>query len=332
MAKDNKKIGLNPGLKAAGPVLSRAEAQVLAEAKNKDVGQVMSRAVERGIGLGSALVNSYNRGPGASPFTPVPENLAGIAGLQMQKGQAYFGSSATTTPGGTTYNPIVLPRQAVRQQYAQTTTSPGGSTTPLVPGFEINPATNETPVPGQVPASPSFSGSTPTPEQAQNVANLQKSVRTRAEKIADFEERLKAAEEKTKQLRADRAAIQAATAAQDSAALQAERAKRAEDEAAFERRLSDTVNQYQSDRQQVKTTPEADRQALMIDEFNRARRKITNERPYDMDRFRNRFGEEEPLAPAPGTDTGITSTEEGGVSPITYQELLNRLKQYRQGI
>lgn len=338
MSRDNKKIGLNPGLKAAGPVLSRAEAQVLAEAKNKTVDQVMSRALDKGVALGSALVNSYNRGafgPSPTTFGYDPGNLAPLGGLQLEKGQVYAGSSTTTTPAvstrspqagasytpeSTTYNPIVLPRQAVRGGY-NPTVSPGGSTTPLVPGLAINPATNEGPVPGQVPAAPA------TATQAENIENLKSSVRTRAEKMASFEQVLKDAEDKTRQLRADRATAKATRQAERDAAQQAERTRLADEEAAFMSRLKTTADEYASQRQSNTITPEADRQARMIDEFEQARRTINKDKRYDMDRFRDRFGD----IPAPVAAPAAEGTEETGTSPVTYQELLDRLKQYRRG-
>ena len=130
---------------AAGPVLSKSEARSIADAKGKTVAQVMANAQNKGVALGSGLVNQFNSGkagPNLSNLntsignTPIPigvnnrtaqalTQLQALQGLRMNPGTAYAGYSTTTTPardtstvngGGTytpastTYNPIVLPR------------------------------------------------------------------------------------------------------------------------------------------------------------------------------------------------------------------------------
>ena len=130
---------------AAGPVLSKSEARSIADAKGKTVAQVMAKAQDKGVALGSGLVNQFNSGkagPNLSNLntsignTPIPigvnnraaqalTQLQALQGLRMNPGTAYAGYSTTTTPardtstvnGGatytpasTTYNPIVLPR------------------------------------------------------------------------------------------------------------------------------------------------------------------------------------------------------------------------------
>ena len=128
---------------AAGPVLSKSEARSIADAKGKTVAQVMANAQNKGVALGSGLVNQFNSGKAGPNLSNLNTNLGGVAygvnnrtaqaltqlqalqGLRMNPGTAYAGYSTTTTPardtstvngGGTytpastTYNPIVLPR------------------------------------------------------------------------------------------------------------------------------------------------------------------------------------------------------------------------------
>lgn len=144
---------------AAGPVLSKSEATSIAQAKGQTVAQVMANAQNKGVSLGSGLVNAFNNnklGPslsggiqlgnqtlymGANKGTQSALNqLQALQGLQMNKGTAYAGYSSTNTPaynrstvnGGntyipasTTYNPIVLPRGMVRG--AAATAAGGGA-------------------------------------------------------------------------------------------------------------------------------------------------------------------------------------------------------------
>lgn len=314
MTRKNNKVGLNPGLRAAGPVLSRAEAETLAQIKNKSVEQVMSRALDQGMSLGSALVNTYNRrGPAQSPYGTPPENLTGLAGLQLKRGQVYSGSG-------------IVPRQTVSPGYntqtSRTTTSTEGSSTPLVPGLEIGTG-NEFPVAGQVPAVGEF-----TSEQAQNVENLQRSVRTRAERVEDFKKKIQEAEEQTKQLRADSAASKAAKEAQRNQALAEERARSAELEKEFRTRLSNIQSDYSVSRENRTNTSQEDRQARMISEFEKASRKIEKNPDYRLRGFKDRFSDFDPIVPGEGAST---ESEEDGTAPLTYEELLNRLKQYKKG-
>jgi len=129
-------------VRASGAVLSKKEASAIAESTGKTVAQVMAKAQGKGTPLSSGLVNAFNNnklGPNTySPTFGSPgqnrgttqalQQLQALQGLKMNKGTAYAGYSTTTTPsamrydgvgggysvpGSTTYNPIVLPRNAV---------------------------------------------------------------------------------------------------------------------------------------------------------------------------------------------------------------------------
>ena len=121
--KNNNKPNLSQAVKNAGNVLSQSEAKQVAKQTGKSVQQVMAKAVDKGVGLGAKVVNNYTPAPAQKPA--VTQALAPLANLQMNKGTAYYGSSTTQTPstqtralgggvnytpGSTTYNPIVLPR------------------------------------------------------------------------------------------------------------------------------------------------------------------------------------------------------------------------------
>lgn len=109
--------------KQAGKVLSQSEVQSIAKAKDITPTEVISRAIDQGIGIGSKVVANYNTpgGLGTFVYSGTPDNLRPLQNLSIPKGTAYFGSSTTSTPasrdmnsgytaGSTTYNPIVLPR------------------------------------------------------------------------------------------------------------------------------------------------------------------------------------------------------------------------------
>lgn len=130
MAKQKEK--LSKAVRNVGPVLSTSEAKQVASQTGKTVAEVVAKATQAGIGIGSAVVNQINSGSlatGINPFSAsaakTAEALAPLANLQMNKGTAYYGYSTTNTPaqttqtqdgtrntipGSTTYNPIVLPR------------------------------------------------------------------------------------------------------------------------------------------------------------------------------------------------------------------------------
>lgn len=322
MGKQRDRRALNRGLGVAGPVLSRSEARVLARETNKSVEQVMSRALDRGMSLGSALVNTYNRsGAGQNPYGTPPENLTGLAGLRLERGQVYSGSSPVTVNGTSSQAPIVVARQTVSPGYNPQS---GGSTTSLIPGIKID-GTNEVPVPGQVPAAPA---SSTTPEQAQNIENLQNSVRTRAERMKEFRNKIQEAEQQGKQLRADNKARSAAEESQRNQSLAEERSRSAELEKEFRTRLSNIQTEYAASRQNRTNTPAEDRQSRMISEFERASRKIEKNPNYRLGEFRDRFSDFEPV---PGNEEVSADGSEDAASPLTYQDLLNRLKSYRQG-
>lgn len=121
---DNKKTGF----KDVGKVLSQSEVEALAKAKGITPAEVISKAIEKNIGIGSRAVNTYaqqgNTGFGNYVYAGTPDNLDPLKGLTIPKGTAYYGSSSQTTPGGnmpdgqrwsatTTYTPVVLPRDTV---------------------------------------------------------------------------------------------------------------------------------------------------------------------------------------------------------------------------
>ena len=125
MAK-KKKPNLSQAVKNVGKVLTQKEAAKVSNQTGKSVQQVMAKAVNTGVGLGSKVVNNYTPAPGQTPA--VYKALAPLANLQMNKGTVYSGYSTTQTPstqtralgggvnytpGSTTYNPIVLPRSVV---------------------------------------------------------------------------------------------------------------------------------------------------------------------------------------------------------------------------
>jgi hypothetical protein len=141
-----KKLGAQ--VKDAGAVVTKKEATAIAQSTGKSVAQVMAKAQDQGASLGSALVNQFNKGnlgPNTSSLrTPIPgfttavnqtqgttralQQLQPLEGLKMNSGTAYAGysttktpayssnnpySGSTYTPGSTTYNPIVVPRNMV---------------------------------------------------------------------------------------------------------------------------------------------------------------------------------------------------------------------------
>jgi hypothetical protein len=154
--------GLASQVATAGTNLSKNEALKIADQANKTVAEVMAKAVASGATLGSQLVNNYNAGklgpngnnliqfggysaaPGQSQrVTQALNSLQALQGLQMGKGQVYAGYTTTTTPGytnnnprsgytstpgTTTYNPIVLPRDRVVRITGQPTAAAPAAT------------------------------------------------------------------------------------------------------------------------------------------------------------------------------------------------------------
>ena len=154
-------MGASPEGRNVGQVLSRREAKRLSRETGRSVAEVANRASEKGVGIGGrlgtqigqAMNNPYGRdaqrlGIDATGFGGKSmEALEGLRGLQMQKGQAYYGSTTTTTPAATTgykdsrsytpasttTTPIVLPRGYGRSQSGQPTDSATPSLTPMTP-------------------------------------------------------------------------------------------------------------------------------------------------------------------------------------------------------
>lgn len=147
-------MGASPEGRNVGQVLSRGEARRLSRETGKSVLDIASRASDSGVGIGAALGNQigramnspagrdarrvgieYNFGNSIRGESGVAPSLEGLRGLQMQRGQAYYGSTTTTTPASstgyldsrrdvpatTTTTPIVLPRGAAAQRMTSTT-------------------------------------------------------------------------------------------------------------------------------------------------------------------------------------------------------------------
>ena len=123
MAKKNKNKATN--FKQAGPVLSQKEVKSIAKARGITPTKVISKAIDKGIGVGSKVVQNYNTpgGLGTYRYDGTPANLNPLKDLSIPKGTAYYGASTTSTPatrnvnsgyspGSVTYNPIVLPRNS----------------------------------------------------------------------------------------------------------------------------------------------------------------------------------------------------------------------------
>ena len=164
-------MGASPEGRNVGQVLSRGEARRLSRETGKSVVDIASRARDKGVGIGAALGNQigraiaspagrdarrvgveYNFGNSIRGESGVAPSLEGLRGLQMQKGQAYYGSTTTTTPASstgyldsrrdvpatTTTTPIVLPRGAAAQRMTPTTgarTNGRQAVTPPPPGI-----------------------------------------------------------------------------------------------------------------------------------------------------------------------------------------------------
>jgi hypothetical protein len=146
MAKKNQPT-LSQAVRNVGPVISKSEANQVAKATGKSVEQVVAKAVNAGVGVGSALTNQVSKAissPAAQFTTPAKtlEALTPLQNLQLNKGTAYYGYSTTTTPstqtrtpnggvattaGSTTYNPIVLPRNTAVAGGGNTTQNNGGN-------------------------------------------------------------------------------------------------------------------------------------------------------------------------------------------------------------
>lgn len=169
---------LSAAVRSVGPVATKKEVAQIAQSTGMSVAQVMSKAIDAGVGVGAAAVNAYNKGnlgPASSPLSIMPaqvaQNLAPLSGLQMNPGTVYAGSSTTVTPGTTatkfngnvstpattTYNPIVLPRSVVTGVAASPGAGTGAGAGPY--NYAINPGAGNDqgppPPPGTVnPSNP----------------------------------------------------------------------------------------------------------------------------------------------------------------------------------
>ncbi len=156
------KAFLGQAIRNVGPNVSKKEASRIASSTGKSVAQVMAKAQEKGVALSSSLVNSFNRGsmgpnltgmtsafgvalarPGINKGTArALESLTPLQNLQMNKGTVYAGYSTTTprtsvntpygghssTPKGTTYNPIILPKSLFKSTEIQKGSVSGSNT------------------------------------------------------------------------------------------------------------------------------------------------------------------------------------------------------------
>jgi hypothetical protein len=106
------KATTKPTLSNVGSNLSKKEAEKIAEAKGSSVAKVIDKALSKGLTIGSALVNAYNKGSYTSPrdafwqsvgsatlgannmnkLSGTSNNIAGLAGLNLNKGQVYGGA------------------------------------------------------------------------------------------------------------------------------------------------------------------------------------------------------------------------------------------------
>ena len=151
--KSQAKALLGQAIQSAGANLTKREASRISRSTGKSVAQVMAKAQDKGVTLGSGLVNKFNRGlmgpnlgdtrsiygmafgqPGVNKGTTrALESLAPLQNLQMNKGTVYAGYSTTntpratrntpmegfsSTPARTTYNPIVLPKSLFASKQA----------------------------------------------------------------------------------------------------------------------------------------------------------------------------------------------------------------------
>jgi len=141
--KNKKDQPKKESFKSVGRALSISEVRSLAKAKKTDPLTIMSKALEKGIGLGSKVVDAYNTpgGLGNYRYQGTPSNITPLKGLSIGKGNLYYGSAESTTTSRTgrettTYNPIVAPRSlgrgaapAVGDTAADTAAAAGDGTT-----------------------------------------------------------------------------------------------------------------------------------------------------------------------------------------------------------
>lgn len=126
-------LSLGGAINQAGMTLTNKEARVISRQTGRPVAEVMSRAVDSGVTLGSNLVNKFNAGklgpnlqntggfwgyssaPGQSERTQAAlQNLQPLRGVSMPSGSVYAGSTGITKDGQTTFNPIVLPKAVLK--------------------------------------------------------------------------------------------------------------------------------------------------------------------------------------------------------------------------
>jgi len=167
------------------------------------------------------------------------------------------------------------------------------------------------------------------PDQEARRRDLDAAARARQEQMIAFEREMAAAKQAEERMRKDAKAARGIRGTEGDARLQEEAKLRQEQEAMFEARLREAEAQYRAQANQPgrRVTPKAERQAQMISEFERARKQAPGSgRDQAIAEFERRFqGEgQQPAA-------GITSDPEGA-GVLSYQELLNRLKQYQGGM
>jgi len=108
--KDKKQQSFKKAVQKAGNNLSQSEAKEIAKKTGKSVAQVASKATQMQIGVGAKLSNQISSAlatPGSSQAqnlgitrasTDTREALAGLSGVNLNKGQVYQGAYTTSTP------------------------------------------------------------------------------------------------------------------------------------------------------------------------------------------------------------------------------------------
>jgi hypothetical protein len=168
-----------------------------------------------------------------------------------------------------------------------------------------------------------------TSDQDARRRELDQAARARQEQMIAFEREMSAAKEAEERLRKNAATARTTRGNEGDARLAEETQRQKQQEALFEAQLREAEAQYRAQARQPgrRVTPESERQAQMISEFERARKQAPGAgRDQAITAFEQRFQGQEAQ---PGA--GIT-VNEGGPSILSYQELLKRLKQYQGGM
>jgi hypothetical protein len=167
------------------------------------------------------------------------------------------------------------------------------------------------------------------PDQDARRRDLADATRARQEQMAAFEREMAAAQETEARIRKDAEAARSTRGTEGDARLQEEARLRRQQEAVFEASLRDAKQQYQAQSKMPgrRQSSGEERQAEMISQFERARKQAPGSgRDQAIADFERRFQGQE-AAPGVGVATG-----QDDANVLSYQELLNRLKQYQGGM